>query len=97
VITIRNADFRIVATSRNLRGLLTYARTVAPVSRVDLYENKPGATWGSQFGITFADGSSSISDFAQFSILCEWVETRRKLSRGWFSCEVRKHLQGETS
>lgn len=91
-IVIRSSDFRVVSTSRNLRGLLTYARR-SPVTRVDLYENKPGAAWGAQFGIVFADGSTSISDFASYSILCAWVETRRKLARGWALCEVVNHPQ----
>lgn len=93
MVTIRDTDFRVVATSRNLRGLLTYARK-SPVTRVDLYENRPGATWGAQFGVTFADGASSISDFAQFSILVNWVETRKKLSKRWRGATVVTHSQG---
>lgn len=72
-IIIRDASFRIVSRSRNLRGILSRNRQHA-VDRVDVWEGKTG---GAQLGVTWADGSSCITDFASFTVCVQWCAARR--------------------
>lgn len=65
-VIIRNAEFRIVAQSRNLRGIIDYSRSHA-IERIDLYK-------GPQLGISWVDGASCITDFADVTVMHKWIE-----------------------
>lgn len=69
---IRDRDFKVVSNSRNLRGILEYARKIV-TDRIDLYRNK---TVGGQFGITFVDGATSISDFSSYDVMLKFAKKR---------------------
>lgn len=72
MIKIYDADMRTASTSRNLRGLLEYTRK-NEVERVDIWPNKNGA----QFGVTWRNGASCMSDFAD-STVCKAFFAKRK-------------------
>jgi hypothetical protein len=73
-VLIRDADFRVVRTSRNLRGIIGYSRTHA-VERVDIYPSSHDCS--AQLGIAWADGATCITDFASFEICKNWCAARR--------------------
>ena len=56
-----------ISWSKNLRGILTYSRE-NETERIDLYKPDPTRS-GGQFGIAWANGSTSICDFADYSIM----------------------------
>jgi hypothetical protein len=66
MIIIYDHDLKAVSRSRNLRGILRYP---SPVERVDL--------WGAQLGVTWTDGASVITTFADPAVLRDWVRARR--------------------
>lgn len=66
MIVIYDRDLKPVSRSRNLRGILSYP---SQVERVDI--------WGAQLGVTWTDGASTITDFADPAVLREWVRARR--------------------
>lgn len=75
-VIIRDADGHVVSRSRNLRGILEYSRRV-PVERIDIWRN-PDET--AQLGITWTNGSSTITDFASFNVCKQWCASRRNFS-----------------
>ena len=74
MITIRDSDFCIVSTSRNLRGIIDYSRTHT-VKRVDIW---PHASGTAQLGITWSNDSSAITDFQSFTVCKQWCASRRR-------------------
>ena len=72
MILIRNKDFEVVSRSRNLRGILSYSRHTA-VERIDLYKAPDGC---GQFGITWCDGASCITDFASYNVMADFAKKR---------------------
>lgn len=72
-VVIRDADFKIVSRSRNLRGILDYSRKHL-VERVDIWQ---GAAGGAQLGIVWLSGASVITDFACFEVCKSWCAARR--------------------
>jgi hypothetical protein len=71
-VIIRDADFKPVRTSRNLRGILIHSNLHA-VDRVDIWPKRDSA----QLGVTWVDGSSCITDFADPRVCKDWVASRR--------------------
>lgn len=71
MVKIYDKDLRTVSTSRNLRGILEYTRKNT-VERVDIWPNKSGA----QFGITWSNGSSCISEFADATVCAQFFRHR---------------------
>lgn len=67
---IRDADFRIVKRSHNLRGILEYSRSHA-VERVDLYSS------ARLFGVAWMDGATTLVQFADANVMRQWAETRK--------------------
>ena len=82
-VTIRDADFKVISRCVNLSGLLRHARR-SHVVRVDIFK-------GPQLGVTFADGATCITSFADRGVLRGWIAARVKLSRGWALAEVIDH------
>lgn len=67
MITIYDRDLRVVSRSKNLRGIMRYPATV---ERVDVW-------WPGQLGVTWTDGASTITTFADHSVLLAWIKARR--------------------
>jgi hypothetical protein len=76
MITIRDIDFNVVNTSRNLRGILEYTRAHG-VERVDIW---PGKDKGAQFGITWNNGASTMSDFASATVCQQFFAKRARFA-----------------
>ena len=74
MITIRDRDFRIVSSSRNLRGIIDYSRRHI-VERVDIW---PHASGTAQLGITWTNGASVITDFQSSTVCEQWCASRRR-------------------
>lgn len=64
---------RIIRTSRNLRGILDYAR-VSPVARI---ESCPIGESEGTMRVVFKDGAESRANFASYSVMMEWIAERR--------------------
>jgi hypothetical protein len=74
-INIRDSQGRVVQRSANLRGIVTRAGKVG-VERADVFgPNKQG---GGTLGVTFLDGSTVLTDFADYKVLTQWVKERRQ-------------------
>lgn len=70
---------QIIRTSRNLRGLLDYAR-VSPVVRL---ESCPIGSTSGTVRVFFADGAESRANFRSYHIMIDWLRARRS----WRSAE----------
>lgn len=73
-IKIYDKSLKLVSYSRNLRGILQYSRQHL-TNRIDLYKGSNGWS-GGQFGIEWENGSTSICDFADFSIMQAFAKKR---------------------
>jgi hypothetical protein len=62
-----------VGRSRNLRGLIDYARR-SSVSRVSI---RPLAKGEGLLRVVYADGAYSYARFASFTVLKDWTRSRR--------------------
>lgn len=65
---------RVVSTSRNLRGIVTYSRKVAP-KQITL--DRDGDTRGWLY-VEWCDGASVHTEFASYHIMVDWVRNRRR-------------------
>jgi hypothetical protein len=63
---------QIIRTSKNLRGILDYARLSSP-KRIEL---TPQAT-GGRLRVIFFDGASTSATFNSFDVMVDWVKNRR--------------------
>ena len=73
-VIIRNTGGRVVSRSKNLRGIVDYARNHAKPNRVDIWQNRDGSA---QLGIVFADDATVITDFASFEVCRSYVARSR--------------------
>jgi hypothetical protein len=64
---------KVVSRSRNLRGLLDYARK-SFVRHVTAYKTQGGGAW---LAVYFDDGSWCPAEFADYSVCCRWLMARR--------------------
>lgn len=64
---------RIVARSKNLRGVLDYGRRWG-VARLELIELPEGA---GSLRVIFKDGATTRENFASWGVLRAWVNARR--------------------
>jgi hypothetical protein len=64
---------RIVRTSKNLRGVLDYAR-VSPVRRV---ETTPLPAGAGSLRVLYRDGAETRANFASYEVMLDWVKRRR--------------------
>ena len=64
---------RIIKTSRNLRGLVEYARVSKP-KRIEL---TPQSGENGRLRVIFEDGASTSAHFASYRIMVDWVRSRR--------------------
>lgn len=71
---------RIIRQSKNLRGLLDYAR----VSRVTRVELAPFAQVNGSLRVFYEDGSIGRENFASYRIMVDWVRNRRS----WRGAEI---------
>lgn len=67
---IRDADFRIVKKSSNLRGIIEYSRR-APVKTVMLFHAAPA------LGVVWGDGAATLVRFADATVMRQWAEARQ--------------------
>jgi hypothetical protein len=71
---------RIIRTSRNLRGIVDYAR-VSPVARIescDIGAMQPeGTRYSGTVRILFKDGAESRANFRSYHIMIDWIRNRR--------------------
>lgn len=66
---------QIIRTSKNLRGLLEYAR-ISPVVRIESTPLGPNNSTGT-FRVFFADGAESRALFRSYHIMIDWLRNRR--------------------
>lgn len=71
---IFDSNDKMIHQSKNLRGVLTYARTHS-ISRIQITKFHTGAKGWLYVG--FADGSWTHTTFQSFAILQHWVRTRK--------------------
>jgi len=67
-------DGGTVATSRNLRGILDYAREHGVVR---VYVHLSSITAKVLVLFVFADGARSMTEWASFGVACDWIVARR--------------------
>ena len=74
---------RLIRTSRNLRGILAYAR-VSPVASVDCQRLESETDGGRLYSVTFLydDGAVGQSDWADWRVLAQWLKARRSWDVG---------------
>lgn len=75
---IRNKAGDVIRRSRNLRGVLDYARDVSPVEKVELPERSKGPY---PIAFTFYDGSRADTTFEDWRVAARWVAARRSWGR----------------
>ena len=73
---IRDKDGNIIRRSKNLRGVLEYARTHI-ISKIGA--DRIGKEEG-KLMVLFHDGASYETNFASFGALKQWIRARR----GWY-------------
>ena len=71
---------QIIRTSRNLRGMLDYAR-VSPVTRIESCDvgamGKDGTRCSGTVRVIYADGAESRANFASYHVMIDWLRNRR--------------------
>jgi hypothetical protein len=73
MVVIKDRSRKVIAESRNLRGVVDRARSVG-VLQVEL-DRLPAGRGGVTF--TFLDGSFCDTEFADYSVLVDWLKARR--------------------
>lgn len=69
---------KVAHTSRNLRGLLDYARRAGPPVRVTLRQTHPmGAGQPFTMRVTFPDGAEGVARWADWRVAGDWMRARR--------------------
>lgn len=63
----------LIRKSKNLRGMLEYAR-ISKVSRVEL---SPAGKLNGRLRVVYANGATSSAHFASYHIMVDWVRNRR--------------------
>ena len=72
-VTIYSQSGKPVSTSRNLRGILVYCRT----HRVEsVHIGLPATLY-----VTWANGAHVVTDFADHSVLMDWVRARKHFAQ----------------
>ena len=89
-VVIRDSAGRPVKRSENLRGILDYTNQRGVwVERLDLFgPNKQG---GGTLGVTWNTGATTLADFADFSVMEDWVKQRAKGKRALWGTEAIKY------
>lgn len=65
---------KTVARSKNLRGVITYAGKHL-IENVSIHQKTNG---GGQYHITFSNGAAVEGNFADYSVLLDWISSRAK-------------------
>jgi hypothetical protein len=65
-----------VARSRNLRGILDYARR-SPVAHIETSMGYDGSPVRGLVLVKYADGAHCLTDFASYHIMIDWLRGRR--------------------
>lgn len=73
---IRNG--KVIAKSKNLEVLGRYARTTSRVKKTSI--SKVGS--GGRLHVYYKDGAEAKVNFNSYTVLKNWIETKRKRS-GW--------------
>lgn len=76
-------DGRPVSYSRNLRGLLEYARRpISPVTHATVERDpESGSNVRGRVIVHYADGAATVAYFASYHIAVDWVRNRRTWRR----------------
>jgi hypothetical protein len=74
MIKIRNVEGRVVSIGKNLRCIVDRSRRVEP-NRIDVFVDRQRGT--GQLGVTWADDSFCITDFASDKVLLNHVQNCR--------------------
>lgn len=80
-------DSKIVKSSRNLRGMLDYAR-VSPVSSVITMRNKDLPVRG-DLHIEYQNGAYCMVSFTSYHIMIDFVRNRRS----WRAANIKHHAE----
>jgi hypothetical protein len=75
----------VIRQSRNLRGMVDYAR-VSPVVEV-LAVKDPRNSYRGLLTVTYANGATSSASFACYHVMVDWVRNRRTWRDASFSIE----------
>ena len=73
MVEIRNKQGQVIRRSRNLRGILDHARRVG-LDEACAYPRERGR---GLLCVAFADGSTCQTEFADYTVLCWWLQARR--------------------
>ena len=79
-VRIRNAEGDIIRRSKNLRAIIEHNRKVV-VASVHLFPAMIGT--GGLLGVTWIDGSDTITDFASYTVMLAWVKARKAFAGKW--------------
>lgn len=73
MVVITNTQGQVIQRSRNLRGILEYARRVG----LDSACAARTADGKGRLDVTFADAATCQVEFASYTALCGWLQARR--------------------
>jgi len=73
MIEIVDASGKVIHRSRNLRGILDYARH----TWIEEAVAQPAQEGKGILSVTFGDGCTCMTEFADFTVLCWWLRCRR--------------------
>lgn len=73
MIEIVNPQGVVIHRSRNLRGILDHARRTWLEAAVAW----PAPGGRGRLSVTFGDGATCVTAFADFTVLCCWLQARR--------------------
>ena len=78
MVTIHDSDNKAIRKSRNLRGLLDYAREHS-ICRLSIYERNEETETSAYIYVGFTNGAWCCVNFADYRVLRMWVSARRVL------------------
>lgn len=89
MIHIKNKGGDVIRRSRNLRGVLDYARDVSPVQTVSITARHVPGESVYHVRFTFDDGSTCTAPFADWRVAADFLLARRSWRYGdWRSPEA---------
>lgn len=80
MVTIENTPNGKNYYSRNLRGIVDYARDISPVISLHIFKELDGR---GHVSIVFKDGATVDTYFADYNVLKKWCENRIKKTAGF--------------
>ena len=80
MVEIKDRTGKVISSSKNLRGLIAHAGKIT-VEEVDIREYNAGE---GQLYVCFVNNDYCVTDFASFSVLKDWIQSRRGLQDAFF-------------